>query len=261
MAYEYNKNAHYAPYSKHREMITQKELTDLYITVQDDTFPAQLRNHKSAGFKIKVPDAIFDHRTYVYYKHGDPYDAGGFTSARSAYNWTHNPMRLWEVQLNFAVHCTTSGIGVSTEHLNAEQPLVRSLYRFHVYYQIRRILRRMVVPTPSDDGFDKYNNAYNLREARRIADEYGCSSNFHLYRNDFYFERTGLRGNYSYAHNSWSRWIINHSNGFTKAGLEKISESIRAYTYLVLTSQAAARHGILGQNPKNFLARLARKPF
>ena len=28
--------------------------------------------------------------------------------------------------------------------------------------------------------------------------------------------------------------------------MEKISESIRAYSYLVLTSQAAARHGILG---------------
>ena len=50
----------------------------------------------------------------------------------------------------------------------------------------------------------------------------------------------------TYEHNNWSRWIINSSHGFTKAGLEKISESIRAYSYLVLTSQAAARHGILG---------------
>ena len=40
---------------------------------------------------------------------------------------------------------------------------------------------------------------------------------------------------------------MNSSHGFTKAGLEKISESIRVYTYLVLTSQAAARHGILGE--------------
>ena len=39
---------------------------------------------------------------------------------------------------------------------------------------------------------------------------------------------------------------MNSSHGFTKSGVEKISESIRAYSYLVLTSQAAARHGILG---------------
>lgn len=163
-------------------------------------------------------------------------------------------MALWEVQLNFATHCATSGIGVSTEHLNAEQPLVCSLYRFCVYCNVRWIVRRMVVPTPSDDGFDKYNNNYNLKEARRIADEYDCSSNFHPYCNDFYFERTGSSGNYHYTHNSWSRWIMNSSHGFTKAGLEKISESIRAYAYLVLSSQAAARHGILGEAMPSFAA-------
>jgi hypothetical protein len=112
----------------------------------------------------------------------------------------------------------------------------------------------MVVPTPSEEGFDKYNNTYNLKEARKIADEYGASSNFHLYRNDFYFERTGFSDHYSYAHNNWSRWIMNDSHGFTKAGLEKISESIRAYTYLILTSQSAARHGILGDSAASIAA-------
>ena len=249
-SYEYNPKAHYAPYSKHREVISQTDLTHLFITVQDDITAggsAQLRNKKSSGFEVKVPEAVFDLGVYKYYKHGDFYDAGGFQSARSAYNWVYDPLRLWEVQLNFAVHCATSALGVSTEHLNAELPLVKSLYRFHVYYHVRRILRRMTVPTPSEDGFDKYNNAYSLKEARRVADEYGCSSNFHLYLNDFYFEKTGLPGHYKYAHNNWARWIMNSSHGFTKAGLEKISESIRAYTYLVLTSQAAARHVILGE--------------
>lgn len=247
MTYELNNKAFYAPYSKHQELITQRDLTELHITVQDN-------NQKSNGFDVKVPEAVFDHETYIYLKHGDFYDAGGFQSARSAYNWGHDPLSLWEVQLNFAVHCATSALGVSTEHLNAKQSLVKSLYRFHVYYHVRRILRRMAVPTPSDEGFDKYNNAYNLKEARRIADEYGCSSNFHLYRNELYFERTGLAGNYHYSHNNWSRWIMPRGRGFTKAGLEKISESIRAYTYLVLTSQVAARHGILGDTAPSIAA-------
>ena len=241
MAFELNKNGFYAPYGKHKEFVTGKELTQLYITVQDD-------NKRFNGFQVKLPDAVFDLDVYKYLKDGDPYDAGGFESSRSAYNFQHDPMRLWETQLNFAVHCATSGIGVSTEHLNAKQPMVRSLYRFHVYYHVRRILKRMLVPTPSEDGFDKYNNSYSLEQVQRIGDEYGCSTKaLGIYMNASYFDRTGnWKSGFSYEHNNWNRWIMNNSHGFTRYGLEKISESVRAYTYLILTSQAAARHGILG---------------
>jgi len=61
-------------------------------------------------------------------------------------------------------------------------------------------------------------------------------------------------GHYAYEHNNWSRWITNSSHGFTKYGLEKISESVRAYSYLVLTSQAFARHGILGNDAESLAA-------
>ena len=40
-------------------------------------------------------------------------------------------MALWEVQLNFAVHFTTSGLGISTDHLNAKTLLSRALYGFN----------------------------------------------------------------------------------------------------------------------------------
>ena len=36
------------------------------------------------------------------------------------------------------------------------------------------------------------------------------------------------------------------SDGFTDVGLYKISESVRAYAYLILSSQASARSGIVG---------------
>ena len=241
MAYAYNPKAHYAPYGKHEGVITGEDLTQLKIVVRDD-------NEKSESFSIKVPDSIFDLGVYKYLKDGDPFvTSEGYHSARSAYNFQHNPMALWEVQLNFATHCGTSGLGVSTEHLNAKQPLVRALYRFHTYYHIRRILKRMLTPLPGTEGFDKYNNAFSLEQVRRIGDEYGCSTkSLGIFVNPYYFDRTGVGSHVSYEHNNWSRWITNSSHGFTKAGLEKISESIRAYSYLVLTSQAAARHGILG---------------
>ena len=43
---------------------------------------------------------------------------------------------------------------------------------------------------------------------------------------------------------SMTRWIIEKSMGFTDVGLYKISESVRAYAYLILSSQASARSGV-----------------
>ena len=45
---------------------------------------------------------------------------------------------------------------------------------------------------------------------------------------------------------SMTRWIIETSVGFTDVGLLKISESVRAYAYLILSSQASARSGKVG---------------
>ena len=42
-------------------------------------------------------------------------------------------------------------------------------------------------------------------------------------------------------------WIIEKSVGFTDVGLLKISESVRAYAYLILSSQASARSSIVGK--------------
>ena len=43
-----------------------------------------------------------------------------------------------------------------------------------------------------------------------------------------------------------THWIIEKSQGFTNVGLLRISESVRAYTYLILSSQASARSSIVG---------------
>ena len=239
MSYEYNSKAHYAPSGGFKEVIAERDLTELNIVVQDD-------NNTSVGFDINLEGSLFSASTYRYYKHGDFYDAGGFQSARSAYNMQHNSLKLWDTQLNFAFHCATSGLGVSVEHLNAKEPLIRALYRFHVYYHIRRILRQILAPLPNEENFDKYNNNCSIEQAIRIADEYGASRNFYIYAGHYHFWKD--------SHASWSKWIRPDAHGFTKAGLEKISESIRAYTYLVLTSQAGARHRILGNDAEAIVA-------
>ena len=45
-----------------------------------------------------------------------------------------------------------------------------------------------------------------------------------------------------------TRWIITRPEGFTRKGIEQIIRSVRAYIYLVLTSQAQVRSSIVGNS-------------
>ena len=51
--------------------------------------------------------------------------------------------------------------------------------------------------------------------------------------------------------NSFSRWIIEKSDGLTMLGLQKLSESVRDYAYLILTSQTSKRGQIVGIESRN----------
>ena len=54
-----------------------------------------------------------------------------------------------------------------------------------------------------------------------------------------------------------TQWIIEASDGFTAVGLLKISESVRAYAYLILSSQASARSSIIGNTASALTAQSA----
>ena len=54
-----------------------------------------------------------------------------------------------------------------------------------------------------------------------------------------------------------TRWIIEKSVGFTDVGLLRISESVRAYAYLILSSQASARSSIVGNMASSLTAQSA----
>ena len=52
--------------------------------------------------------------------------------------------------------------------------------------------------------------------------------------------------------NSFSRWIIEKLDGITRPGIEKLSESVRDYAYLILTSQVSTRSQIIGSGTSEF---------
>ena len=56
---------------------------------------------------------------------------------------------------------------------------------------------------------------------------------------------------------SMTQWIIEKSHGFTDVGLLRISESVRAYAYLILSSQASARSSIVGNMASSLTAQSA----
>ena len=57
--------------------------------------------------------------------------------------------------------------------MSAADGLLQSVYRFHVYYQIRRILVEIQTPLPQDQAWDAVNNPYDRRGYERICHEFG----------------------------------------------------------------------------------------
>ena len=229
-------------------------------------------------------------------------------------DWLSNQMQFWQNQLNFAVWCATSGCGVSKELLSHKDPMIRSVFRFHTYYQIRRILSEMSCPLPSEESFNPLNNGIDTHAYERICNEFGVSARAnwrqkfdlsngmgsYFFNKQFYdwkfvttkkWSKLTNGGNYNQSID-WKihfdadsfggvdeqtdkilyiEQLFDHdpditdrsirkgdamaavgsfvadtwNEGFTRAGVSRINDSIRTYTWAILGSQAQARSGIL----------------
>ena len=137
--------------------------------------------------------------------------------------------------------------------------MIRSIYRFHVYYHIRRILKILEIPLPYENSLNQYNNPYNHEKFKGICSEYGVSNYLTKWRNQKYFSKWQSRAWETFkpgmSYNSFSRWIIEKSDGLTMLGLQKIPESVRDYAYFILTSQTSTRGQIIGIESRNLDAR------
>ena len=162
------------------------------------------------------------------------------------------------IAIEFRGICASSACGVSVEHLNAKEPMIRSIYHFHVYYHIRRMLKILELPLPYENSFNQYNNPYNHEKFIGICSEYGVSNDLTKWRNQKYFStwqsrawETNKPGMSYINENSFSRWTVEKSDGLTMVGLQKLFESVRDYAYLILTSQTSTRGPIVGHEAQN----------
>ena len=240
--YKYNSDASYKPNGgTYLQLITAKDLYIQNITV------AEHDGGHSDNFQVKFPNVFTN------------YPLGAVRVEDQKFkDWDHYKFNIWQSQLNFAAFCASSACGVSVEHLNAKEPMIRRKYRFHVYYHIRRILKILEILLPYENSFNQYNNPYNHEKFIGICSEYGVSNDLTKWRNQKYFStwqsrawETGKPGMSYINENSFSRWIIEKSDGLTMLGLQKISESVRDYAYLILTSQTSTRGPIVGHEARN----------
>ena len=239
--YKYNPDASYKPNGgTYLQLITAKDLYIQNITVAEN-------DGHSDSFQVKFPNVFTNYPLGVVRVEDQRFK-----------DWDHYKFTIWQLQLNFAVFCASSACRVSVEHLNAKEPMIRSIYRFHVYYHIRRILKILEIPLPYENSFNQYNNPYNHEKFTGICSEYGVSNDLTKWRNQKYFStwqsrawETGKPGMSYINENSFSRWIIEKSDGLTTLGLQKLSESVRDYAYLMLTSQTSTRGQIIGHEAQN----------
>ena len=239
--YRYNPNASYKPNGgTYLQIMSAKDLYIQNITVAE-------HDGHSDSFQVKFPNVFTNY----------PLGAVRVENQRFK-DWDHYKFTIWQSQLNFVVFCASSACGISVEHLNAKEPMIRSIYRFHVYYHVRRILKILEIPLPYENSFNQYNNKYNHEKFIGICSEYGVSNDLTKWRNQKYFStwqsrawETGKPGMSYINENSFSRWIIEKSDGLTMLGLQKLSESVRDYAYLILTSQTSTRGPIIGHEARN----------
>lgn len=263
-AYRFNREAKYEArgvYPPSRNLSQQLTRPSIVVTQTE-----------GSSFEAEYPDVF------------ERYRLPKVASNQIVQRWYNHPLDFWQNQLNFAVWCATTGCGVSAQdHLQATDPLLRSLYKFHVYYQIRRILAELNIALPQDAAWNALNSPYNSRAYQRICTEFGISTNTDWRRHGV---NHGLGKVYNYwtnlgyhevgdgtfdnkkmsfaksttnevlhvdyiqqgtdAAEAWTGYVLNKSNGFTQPGVERLNDSIRTYVWAVVGAQAQTRTRILG---------------
>ena len=126
--FRYNPKANYQPNGgRYLQILSGKDLCKQTMVIsKDGTFP------------VRFPNIFVD------------YLLGSMkVSDKLWMNWNKAPFKLWQTQLNFVVWCSLSGCGVSSAHLNYKKhPMIGAVYHFHMYYRVRRVLKKLQTPLP-----------------------------------------------------------------------------------------------------------------
>ena len=62
--------------------------------------------------------------------------------------------------------------------------MIRAVYCFHVYYQVRQVLKRLQTPLPHETGFNAADNPYTESEFLKICEDYRVPNDPMRYRDE-----------------------------------------------------------------------------
>jgi hypothetical protein len=237
---------------------------------------------KTVSFSVTFLN-IFDH-----------YILPHVTTDATVQDWKAHPMKFWQNQLNFAVWCASGGCGVAVyphilghyEFAMDAKFLCRAIYRFHIYFTVRRILKEMECPLPADSGWNPFNNPINMHQYELICNEFFINpqkswavnlSNWGLgrmrqrgsgeargddhlagetYNPSFHFFSAVPRSGGVHidhigqegddAQIGWAVFIPDTSSTLTQPGRVRINQSIRSYCWAMLVAQEETREPIVG---------------
>ena len=102
-----------------------------------------------------------------------------------------------------------------------------------MYYHIRRIFSLLGAPIPHEDGYKKWNNPFDANAYYKVCIEYGVNPDYvwmsgkWMYSTQGLFTHGGKQANkHTHFSNDYTRWILEKSDGLTRIGDEKLSESV-----------------------------------
>ena len=204
-----------------------------------DNFPVEyILNYPINQFRIYVNDQDY------------------FQSQLEGLNITTNDNARWNLKETYfqsivGVRIATYACGISIQHLTFHPDIpkqITSLMRFHVYFTVKRIMRQCQMGDYStvnkfDANFLQYHiPKWTWQEIMKIKEE--------KLGQDVIASRSWPRykhgsGQLRDTQNDYRKFIPKISNGLTKKGTELLNQSIEAYLYSILGSQARTRQSIV----------------
>ena len=256
--FEYSEQAHYAHGSAFK--VKTVNIIDQNIVVTSD----------GKSFQVSFPDVL---EKYIL-----PY----VESDAVVQQWRTDWMPFWQTSLSGVRRLAVELISIT---IWKKTGMIGSLFRFHVYYQTRRILSEMAIALLQDTSWNAFDNTYNRSAYKRICNEFHVDINadwrqkqsdnqglgliytywinmgYHPFdkgteydKKDYLFTQATsndiIHIDYiaqgTEATKAWTTLILDDSKGFTKAGVERINDSIRTYCWAILGAQSQTRTDILG---------------
>lgn len=230
----------------------------------DDFITMKIMVNETEGFPFKVVD---------YFPNKEPPKT--FRTKAGLIDYIRNStMNNWVNQFKFVFYCATSGCGVSYhDHINHNNPMIRAIFRFHVYYTMRKLFHQLKIPLPGNADFNKNNNSFDKQEYERLKLDFDNviviymddpktniivhSKNLNIpmqipspkikrYQQNYVFDWSKPRVSMFQSDvismrlkesDDWTSLIPLYGKGLTAVGVQRLNESIRTYVYCILGAQ------------------------